>query len=62
MEVHTTLLERLDAQDGDLIFFDADSAKVVNEALGTLRCKFDNDMNLYTCKWAPLWMVDLPIF
>lgn len=62
MDVRATLLERLDAQDGDLIFFGADSEKVVNEALGALRCKLGEDMDLYTCKWAPLWVVDFPMF
>ena len=62
VEVRAALLDRLDAQDGDLIFFGADSAKVVNEALGALRCKLGDDLNLYTCKWAPLWVVDFPMF
>ncbi|SEI74404.1 aspartyl-tRNA synthetase [Allopseudospirillum japonicum] len=56
------LLERLDAQDGDIIFFGADQAKIVNEALGALRCKLGEDLNLYTCDWAPLWVVDFPMF
>lgn len=60
--VREELLTRLDAQDGDLIFFGSDSAKVVNEALGALRCKLGEDMDLYTCKWAPLWVVDFPMF
>ena len=62
VEVRAALLERLDAQDGDLIFFGADSAKIVNEALGALRCKLGEDMDLYTCEWAPLWVVDFPMF
>lgn len=62
VEVRATLLERLDVQDGDLIFFGADSTKIVNEALGALRCKLGEDLNLYTCKWAPLWVVDFPMF
>ncbi len=60
--VREAIVARLDAQDGDLIFFGADSAKVVNEALGALRCKLGEDMDLYTCKWAPLWVVDFPMF
>lgn len=56
------LLERVDAQDGDLIFFGADTTKIVNEALGALRCKLGEDLNLYTCTWAPLWVVDFPMF
>ncbi|BFM48248.1 aspartate--tRNA ligase [Marinomonas sp. THO17] len=62
VEVRAALLERLEAQDGDLIFFGADSAKIVNEALGALRCKLGEDMDLYTCQWAPLWVVDFPMF
>lgn len=62
VEVRAALLERLEAEDGDLIFFGADSEKVVNEALGALRCKLGEDLNLYTCKWAPLWVVDFPMF
>lgn len=61
-DVRAALLERLDAQDGDLIFFGADSAKIVTEALGALRCKLGEDLDLYTCEWAPLWVVDFPMF
>lgn len=61
-DVRQQLLDRLDAQNGDLIFFGADSAKVVSEALGALRCKLGADLNLYTCQWAPLWVVDFPMF
>jgi aspartyl-tRNA synthetase len=61
-DVRRQLLDRLDAQNGDLIFFGADSAKVVSEALGALRCKLGADLNLYTRQWAPLWVVDFPMF
>jgi len=60
--VLTQLLERLDADNGDLIFFGADKTHVVNDALGALRCKIGEDMNLYTADWAPLWVVDWPMF
>jgi len=56
------VLERTGAENGDIIFFGADSAKVVTEALGALRCKLGEDMDLYTCAWAPLWVVDFPMF
>ncbi|SFX49239.1 aspartate--tRNA ligase [Marinospirillum alkaliphilum] len=56
------LLDRVGAEDGDIIFFGADKAKIVNEALGALRCKLGEDLNLYTCEWAPLWVVDFPMF
>ncbi|MBU2863038.1 aspartate--tRNA ligase [Reinekea marina] len=62
VDVRKALLERLDAQDGDLIFFGADKANIVNDALGALRCKIGEDMNLYTKEWAPLWVVDFPMF
>ena len=61
-EVRRQLLERTGACDGDLIFFGADRAKVVNEALGALRCRLGADLDLYTCEWAPLWVVDFPMF
>ena len=60
--VRAAILDRLAAENGDLIFFGADSAKVVNEALGALRCKLGEDLKLYTCEWAPLWVVDFPMF
>ncbi len=56
------LMSRLDAQNGDIIFFGADKAGVVNDALGALRCKLGEDLNLYTADWAPLWVVDFPMF
>ena len=56
------IIERLAAESGDLIFFGADKETVVNESLGALRCKLANDLNLYTCKWAPCWVVDFPMF
>ncbi|NWO10058.1 aspartate--tRNA ligase [Chromohalobacter salexigens] len=56
------LLNRVDAQDGDIIFFGADKARIVNEALGALRVKLGEDLDLYTQEWAPLWVVDFPMF
>ena len=61
-EVRQALLDRVEAQDGDLIFFGADKESIVNEALGALRCKLGADLDLYTCEWAPLWVVDFPMF
>ena len=60
--VRRAILDRLGAASGDLVFFGADRAKVVNDALGALRCKLGADLNLYTCEWAPLWVVDFPMF
>jgi len=56
------ILERTAAGDGDLIFFGADSAKVVNDALGALRLKVAQDFKLATPGWRPLWVVDFPMF
>ena len=56
------LMQRLEVADGDIVFFGADKSHVVNEALGALRCKLGEDLDLYTCQWAPLWVVDFPMF
>ena len=56
------ILERTGAADNDLIFFGADRAKVVNDALGALRLKVAQDLKLVTEGWAPLWVVDFPMF
>ncbi len=56
------ILERTGAQDGDLIFFGADKTKVVNEALGALRIKVAQDLDLVKHGWQPLWVVDFPMF
>jgi aspartyl-tRNA synthetase len=56
------ILERTGAADNDLIFFGADSAKVVNDALGALRLKIGHDLGLVQGAWAPLWVVDFPMF
>ncbi len=61
-ETVMALMDRLDVADGDIVFFGADKTSVVNEALGALRCKLGEDLNLYTCDWAPLWVVDFPMF
>ena len=60
--VRAAILERVGAENGDLIFFGADKHKIVTEALGALRCKLGADLNLYICEWAPLWVVDFPMF
>lgn len=56
------ILDRVGAVDGDIVFFGADRAKVVCDALGALRIKVGHDLNLLTCEWAPLWVVDFPMF
>ena len=61
-EVTMNIMQRLDAKNGDIVFFGADKSSVVSEALGALRCKIGEDLNLYTCDWAPMWVVDFPMF
>jgi len=56
------ILDRVGAVDGDIVFFGADKAKIVSEALGALRIKLGTDLELLTCEWAPLWVVDFPMF
>lgn len=57
------VIERTGAQNGDIVFFGADKAKVVNEALGALRLKVGHDKgHLDGRAWAPLWVVDFPMF
>lgn len=61
-DVALAIMEKLSAKNGDIVFFGADKENVVNEALGALRCKVGEDLDLYTCKWAPMWVVDFPMF
>ena len=63
----TEILKRTGAQNGDLLFFGADKAKVVNDAIGALRLKvghseFGKKQGLLEDRWAPLWVVDFPMF
>ena len=63
----TAILKRSDARDGDLIFFGADKAKIVNDALGALRLKvghsdFGKSQGLLEAGWHPLWVIDFPMF
>ncbi|CAN7726984.1 aspartate--tRNA ligase [Pseudorhodoferax sp. LjRoot39] len=61
------VLTRTGAQDGDLLFFGADKEKIVNDAIGALRIKighseFGKKSGLFESRWAPLWVVDFPMF
>jgi len=56
------VLARLGVQNGDLVFFGADKAKIVNESIGALRLKVGADMGMVKGDWAPLWVVDFPMF
>lgn len=58
----TGIVERTGAKTGDLIFFGADKARVVNDALGALRVKLGEDRGLIKEGWAPLWVIDFPMF
>ena len=61
-DVVMALMERVDAADGDILFFGADSTRVVSDGLGALRVKLGHDLNLLTHQWAPLLVVDFPMF
>jgi aspartyl-tRNA synthetase len=61
-EIVAQMMQRLGAADGDIIFFGADRARVVNEALGALRIRVAEDLGLVAKGWAPLWVVDFPMF
>ncbi len=61
-DVTLKLMERLNVKNGDIVFFGADKTKVVTEALGALRIKVGHDLDLLTSEWAPLWVVDFPMF
>ncbi len=55
-------MERTGAENGDLVFFGADKANVVNESIGALRTKLGHDRGLASGDWRPLWVVDFPMF
>jgi aspartyl-tRNA synthetase len=61
-DVVEVIMARTGAEDGDLIFFGADKARIVNEALGALRVKLGHDRDLAERGWRPLWVVDFPMF
>jgi len=56
------VLERVGAQTGDLVFFGADKARVVNDSLGALRDQLGHDLKLLQGDWRPVWVVDFPVF
>ena len=61
-EVWASVLAKTGAQTGDLIFFGADKANIVNEAMGALRVKLGHDLNLLVGAWKPVWIIDFPMF
>lgn len=61
-DVLVSLIERTGAESNDIIFFGADKASIVNDAIGALRQKIGLDLEMTTCEWAPLWVTDFPMF
>ncbi len=61
-DVLAAILERTGAQNGDLVFFGADRAKVVNDALGALRVRIGHEKGYAEKAWRPLWVIDFPMF
>ena len=61
-DVIEQIMQRTGAEDGDLVFFGADKASIVNEALGALRVKLGEDRGLMEGEWKPLWVIDFPMF
>lgn len=61
-EALKAILARTKAENGDLIFFGADKARVVNDSMGALRLKIGQDLNMLQGDWAALWVVDFPMF
>ena len=61
-DVLASLIERTGAESNDIIFFGADKASIVNDAIGALRQKIGLDLEMLTCEWAPLWVTDFPMF
>jgi aspartyl-tRNA synthetase len=58
----TAIITRCGAQDGDIIFFGADQATIVNDALGALRIQLGHDRQLMQSAWQPVWITDFPLF
>ncbi|QCU90397.1 aspartate--tRNA ligase [Thiomicrorhabdus sediminis] len=56
------IMQRVGAEDGDIVFFGADSAKVVNDAMGALRVKLGEDLGMLEGRFKPVWVVDFPMF
>ena len=61
-ETVQAVLQRTGAQTGDVVFFGADKARIVNDSLGALRAALAEDLGLLQGDWAPLWVVDFPLF
>ena len=62
LDVVNAILDRVGAQDGDIVFFGADKYKIVSEAIGALRVKLGLDLGMLEGEWRPLWVIDFPLF
>ncbi|MFV9931482.1 MAG: aspartate--tRNA ligase [Francisella endosymbiont of Hyalomma asiaticum] len=56
------VIDKTGAEEGDLLFFGAGNAKIVNDSMGALRAKIGEDLYLFDKDWAPLWVIDFPMF
>lgn len=61
-EAINAVMQRVGAEDGDIVFFGSDTEKVVNDSLAALRIKLGDDLDLLESEWAPMWVVDFPMF
>ena len=61
-ETVTAVLDRVDAGTGDIVFFGADAAKVVGDAMGAFRDELGRELDLIADRWAPLWVTQFPMF
>lgn len=61
-QVILQILENVNAKTGDVLFFGADKAKIVNDSLGALRIKLGHDLQMIEGEWAPMWVIDFPMF
>lgn len=61
-DVIDAIMQRTEAATGDIVFFGADKAKVVNDSLAALRIKIGHDLEMVEGQWAPMWVVDFPMF
>ncbi len=61
-DVIDAIMQRVEAETGDIVFFGADKAKVVNDSLAALRIKIGHDLDMIEGEWSPMWVVDFPMF
>ncbi|MDE4955413.1 GAD domain-containing protein, partial [Francisella tularensis] len=56
------VIEKTSAKEDDLLYFGAGKTKIVNDSMGALRAKIGEDLDIFNKDWAPLWVVDFPMF